>query len=180
MKKIISKKDYLPGFIPVGLIITALLFPGSGRSETAPGMTLTSPAFLEGGMIPPKYLLRTGNVSPPLLIGGIPAGTKSLALVVNDPDAPRGDWVHWVLYDIPVVSRIEAGTAPGREGINDFKRPEYDGPSPPSGTHHYYFTIYALDRRLDLKVGATRPELERAMRGHILARARLVGLARKD
>jgi len=166
--------------ILISLVCAGLILSGIGYGGMAAGMSLTSPGFKDGAMIPAEYLLRGGNVSPPLIITGIPESARSLALVVDDPDAPRGTWVHWVIYNIPRTHRIAAGTAPGTEGINDFKRRRYDGPSPPFGTHHYIFTLYALDRKLDLRPGATKQELEAALRGHILARARLVGLARKN
>ena len=158
------------------------IYPARARSspgEESP-MILSSSAFREGGMIPRQYSRFGGNVSPPLDIQDLPADTRSLALVVDDPDAPSGTWVHWVVYDIPPAARIEEGAVPGREGLNDFRKTGYDGPSPPSGTHRYVFTVYALDRMLELGGGATRQQLEAAMRGHIRARARLVGLYRSD
>ncbi len=151
----------------------------SAESETTAGMRITSPAFTEGGMIPRQFALDAKNINPPLVIEDIPKKTRSLALIVEDPDAPRGTWIHWIVYDIPVTNRIKADSVPGREGLNDFRRRQYDGPSPPSGTHRYVFKVYALDRMLGLKEGATRQKLEEAMRGHILARAKLTGLYRR-
>jgi Raf kinase inhibitor-like YbhB/YbcL family protein len=141
-------------------------------------LQVTSAAFPEGGTIPRKYTCEGENISPPLSWSGAPAGTRSLALVVDDPDAPRGDWVHWVLYGLPpgLAALEEGAPGVGAPGVNDYRRPGYAGPCPPPGpAHRYFFKIYALDAPLDLKAGATKAELERAMKGHILAEGQLVG-----
>jgi Raf kinase inhibitor-like YbhB/YbcL family protein len=144
---------------------------------------IKSPAFSEGGAIPGKYTCDGKDVSPPLSWSGAPAGTKSLALICDDPDAPSGDWVHWVVFDLPssstglpegVPARDEIAGG-GRQGRNDFRKTGYGGPCPPGGTHRYVFTLFALDRELGLGAGATKAQLSAAMRGHVLAEGRLTG-----
>src|SRR3989338_3833248 len=140
-------------------------------------MTITSTAFRHNQLIPPKYTCDGENISPPLAISDIPSAAKSLALIVDDPDAPGGIWVHWLMWNItPETTRIEAGMAPlgATEGTTSFGKPGYCGPSPPSGTHRYFFKVYALDAMLNLLSGADKDELEHAMEGHILARAEIV------
>lgn len=139
-------------------------------------MKLTSPAFKNNGFIPERFTCNKGNISPELSLENIPELTKTLALIVDDPDAPSGDWVHWVVYNIPVVKRIEEGSIPGVLGKNDFGEQGYTGPCPPSGTHRYFFKAYALDISLDLEGKADKKTLEKAMQGHILGKAELVGL----
>src|SRR4030042_1745352 len=139
-------------------------------------MNLTSPEFKHNGMIPKKFTCQGADVNPALSIEGIPEKAKSLALIVDDPDAPMGMWVHWVVFDIPITSKIEEDSIPGKQGINDFRRKDYGGPCPPSGTHRYFFKIYALDIQLNIKEGISKKELEKTMQGHILAQAELIGL----
>ncbi|MBN2542455.1 YbhB/YbcL family Raf kinase inhibitor-like protein [bacterium] len=147
------------------------------------GIKVTSSAFEEGGMIPSKYTCDGEDISPPLAWSGIPEGTKSIALISDDPDAPAGTWVHWVLFNIPpdvtglpenVPSsvKLENGAV---HGTNDFRRPGYGGPCPPGGTHRYFFKVYALDTILDLRPGAAKAELVNTMKGHILADGQLIG-----
>ncbi len=138
-------------------------------------MKITSPEFEHNGLIPEKFTPQGADVNPALIIAGIPEGAKSLALIVDDPDAPMGTWVHWVVFNIPLMSRIEEDSIPGKQGVNDFGRKDYGGPCPPSGTHRYFFKIYALDKELDLKEGISKKELERAMQGHVLENAELIG-----
>jgi len=144
-------------------------------------MKLTSTAFSEGGMIPKQYAYKDKNLSPPLAWSDVPPGTKSFALICDDPDAPRKDpWVHWVIFNIPADRRelpegVKAEKIGAKQGTNDYKEIGYGGPAPPSGTHRYYFKLYALDTMLDLKEGATKQELEAAMNGHVLAKAELMG-----
>lgn len=142
-------------------------------------MKLTSPDFENNKMIPRKFTCEGEDVNPTLIIEDIPAGTKSLALIVDDPDAPAGTWVHWVVYDIPVISRIDEGSVPGTQGMNDFRRKDYGGPCPPSGTHRYFFKLYALDQELALGGRVDKNALEKAMRGHIRAKAELIGLYKR-
>jgi Raf kinase inhibitor-like YbhB/YbcL family protein len=142
-------------------------------------MKLMSTAFQHNSPIPALYTCDGRDVNPPLAITDVPSGAKSLALIVDDPDAPRGTWVHWVLWNIdPATSTIpEHSIPPGAsEGVNDFKKQHYGGPCPPSGTHRYFFKLYALDRTLDLKSITTAAMLETAMKGHVLAEHALIGL----
>lgn len=155
------------------------------------GMTLTSPAFRHDGDIPRLHTCDGEEVSPPLSWTGVPAGARSLALVLDDPDAPdpaapKVRWVHWVLYDLPPgTTGLPAGAAKGalpagtREGTNDWKRTGYGGPCPPIGRHRYVHTLYALDTTLGDLGRPTRGALDRAMEGHVLARAELVGFYRR-
>lgn len=145
---------------------------------------LTSSGFAEGAAIPRKYTCDGANVSPPLKWTDVPQGTRSLALIADDPDAPAGTWVHWVLYAIPPsvtelpegVPTTEAVLDGARQGVNDFRRIGYGGPCPPRGNaHRYFFKIYALATELTLKAGATKRDLIRAMEGHILAQGQLMG-----
>lgn len=142
-------------------------------------MKLVSLAFEHNKFIPSKFTCEGEDVSPTLLIEGIPDEAKSLALIVDDPDAPMGTWVHWVVYDIPATNRIEENTIPGKQGSNDFGKRNYGGPCPPSGTHRYFFKLYALDKELGLPEGLSKAELEKAMQGHIVAKAELMGLYKR-
>lgn len=143
-------------------------------------MKIKSPNFEHNGSIPKKFTCQEADVNPTLMFEGIPEGTKSLALIVDDPDAPMGTWVHWVVFDISVIPKIDEDSIPGKQGINDFRKRDYGGPCPPSGTHRYFFKIYALDKELNLKEGISKKELEKAIQGHILDKAELVGLYKKQ
>ena len=144
---------------------------------------IESSAFREGQPIPAAYTADGRDVSPPLAWSGVPADAASLALVCEDPDAPRGTWIHWVFYDLsPALTGLPEGVPPvekpapgGVHGTNDFGRLGYGGPAPPSGTHRYFFRLYALDSRLGLAPGATRKQLSRAMEGHVRAEGELMG-----
>jgi len=140
-------------------------------------MKLTSSAFEDGGDIPAKYTCDGADVSPPLQISGVPGEARSLALVMDDPDAPRGTFDHWVVWNIPPdTTVIPEGASPrGVVGRNDFGKTAYGGPCPPSGTHTYRFKLYALDAMLELPAGSTKKDLEGAMKGHVLAEALLKG-----
>jgi len=147
--------------------------------------TLTSAAFRDGAGIPVKYTCDGVDVSPPLSWSGAPAGTGGFALIVDDPDAPAGTWVHWVLYNLPAavfelpenIAKVESLDLGGaRQGRNDFRRPGYGGPCPPPGpAHRYFFKLYALAAPLTLKAGAQKRDVEAAMEGHVLATAQLMG-----
>lgn len=163
------------------LFVPAL--PAAEHSEKGT-MQISSTAFTEGQPIPAKYTCDDKNVSPPLKWTGGPAGAKSVALIADDPDAPVGTWVHWVLYDLPAsASELpedlpKSQYTPGgaKQGINDFKHLGYGGPCPPPGKpHRYFFKVYVLDAVLGLKPGASKKELERAMDKHILAQGQLMG-----
>ncbi len=156
---------------------------GSMEGKIKLNMTLSSPAFKEGGMIPKKYTCKGEDINPELEIGDVPEKTKSLVLIVDDPDAPVGTWTHWIVFNIPPnVRKIKENSVPDgvRLGFNDFQRTKYGGPCPPSGTHRYFFKIYALDTVLPLKEGAKREECERAMKGHIIGMGKLMGRFSKD
>ena len=149
---------------------------------------LTSSAFADGSPIPSKYTCDGNDTSPPLKWSGVPQGTKSLALICDDPDAPAGIWVHWVMYNIPAtVTELPEGVPTGdavlgsaRQGVNDFRRIGYGGPCPPRGNpHRYYFKLYALDTELALKPKATKKDVVDAMQGHILAEGQLMGTYRR-
>jgi len=142
-------------------------------------LTVTSPAFENGGFIPAKYTCDGDDMNPPLNIKDIPEGTKGLVLIVDDPDAPAGTWDHWVVWNIPVMERIEENSVQGVEGLNSFQRHSYGGPCPPSGTHRYFFKVYALDIKLDLNPNSRKKDIERAMKGHILAKGEVVGLYKR-
>jgi Raf kinase inhibitor-like YbhB/YbcL family protein len=146
-------------------------------------LKITSSAFKDGGMIPIQYTGDGADISPPLQWDAAPEGTKSIALICDDPDAPMGTWVHWVLFNLPAATTSLAEKVPpdktlasgARQGTNDFRKIGYGGPMPPSGTHRYFFKIYALDTQLDLPAGANKQGLVKAMQGHILAQGQLVG-----
>jgi len=146
-------------------------------------MKIKSLAFQEGGKIPRKYTCDDKDVSPPLFWDDIPEDTKSLALICDDPDAPLGTWVHWVIYNLdPTIKELPENVPTneildngGIQGRNDFRRTGYGGPCPPGGIHRYYFKLYALNIKLDLGPGLTKSELLRAMEGHILDECQLMG-----
>ena len=145
---------------------------------------LTSTAFQQGATIPKQYTGDGANRSPALRWSEPPTGTKSMALICDDPDAPRGTWVHWVLFNLPTQTRELEESVPttetlangAKQGKNDFGNIGYGGPAPPKGkAHRYYFKLYALDVALDVPAGTTKAELEKAMKGHILAEGQLMG-----
>ena len=146
--------------------------------EPSANMTLTSTAFLHDQAIPTKYTCDGDNVNPPLTISGVPRDTQSLALVVDDPDAPMGTWVHWTLWNIaPTAVEISENSVPEKAtlGTTSNGQPGYGGPCPPSGTHRYFFKLFALDTMIELDGKATVAELEETMKGHILAQTQLIG-----
>jgi Raf kinase inhibitor-like YbhB/YbcL family protein len=152
------------------------------KNEGETTMKITSSAFSNNGMIPSKYTCDGEDISPPLQWDGSPDGTKSIALICDDPDAPMGTFVHWVLYNLPPETKNLVEKVPtnkelpngARQGTTDFRRIGYGGPCPPSGTHRYYFKIYALDMKLDLSAGASKNQLL-AMEKHVLAQGELIG-----
>ena len=186
------------------LLLSASLFLLSCRSETPSSnnvqpsnqavggkkmeMKVTSKAFQEGGMIPKEYSYDDANMSPPLAWESVPDKTKSLALIVDDPDAPGKTWVHWVVFNIPASVRELPAKIPaqetiaggGKQGTNDFGKVGYGGPRPPSGTHRYYFKLYALDTELTLDSSATKDQLLKAMQGHVLGEGQLIGKYQKQ
>jgi hypothetical protein len=145
-------------------------------------LKISSPVFENNGHIPSKYTCDGTDVNPALFIENVPADAKSLALIVDDPDAPMGTWVHWVSWDIdPGTVEIKENTLPkgARQGINDFKRNEYGGPCPPSGTHRYFFKLYALDSSLRLDPKSKKTDLEKAMKGHVIDESQIIGLYKR-
>ena len=139
-------------------------------------MILASPTFHHEQPIPLKFTCDGPDVSPELHISDVPKDARSLALVMDDPDAPRGMFVHWVVWNIrPSTTTIGEGAVPGKQGRTDFGRVGYGGPCPPYGKHRYFFKLYALDTTLPLQEGSTKKDLETAMQGHIIARAELMG-----
>ena len=147
-------------------------------------MTLTTNAFSPGGTIPRKFTCDGPDASPALKWSGAPTGTQSFALIADDPDAPVGTWVHWVVYDLPATVSELAENVPkqeqlpggGIQGRNDFRKIGYGGPCPPPGpAHRYFFKLYALDAKVNLKPGATKAEVDKAMKGHVLGEAQVMG-----
>ena len=187
-----APKPALASPLLAGLLAATALAAACSVDEEAPVLTLagteatlqiTSPSFTDGSTIPVRHTCEGDDVSPALEWSGLPAGVKSLALIVDDPDAPGGDWVHWVAYDLPAdlrgVPEIEAGAdvAVGSvDGVNDFGRRGYRGPCPPPGApHRYFFKLYALDTLLGLEPGAKKSDMIRAMQGHTLGTGELMG-----
>ena len=143
-------------------------------------MKLTSTAFENGMMIPSRHTCDGDDLSPHLVISDVPKNAKSLALIMDDPDAPIGTFVHWVTWNIsPDKNEILEDENLSNQGTTDFKRTSYGGPCPPSGTHRYFFKLYALDTMLNIPKGATKKNLEDAMKGHIIAEAQLIGLYKR-
>ena len=143
-------------------------------------MKITSPVFEASQPIPKRYTCQNIDINPPLNISEIPSDTQSMALIVDDPDAPMGTWVHWVVYNMPVIEQIAENTIPGVQGVNDFKKENYGGPCPPSGVHRYYFKLYALDIILPVKKDMSKDGLLKVMKGHILEEAELMGTYIKE
>jgi len=165
------------------VILAASVVEAQGTRVRQP-FQLTSSAFSSGAAIPSQYTCQGADVSPALKWGDAPSGTQSFALIVDDPDAPVGDWVHWTMWNIPATSHELSENVPrqeqlgdgSRQGRNDFRKTGYNGPCPPPGkTHRYFFRVYALDTKLDLKPGAAKADLDAAIRGHVLAQAEYMG-----
>jgi Raf kinase inhibitor-like YbhB/YbcL family protein len=175
--------------ILLAILFLLFVFIGNGcqhvspaaPQEGKPGMSIqiSSSVFTEEYTIPTLYTCDGQDISPPLVWSGIPPETKSLALITDDPDAPAGTWVHWVLFNIPANQyELPERAAPGLgiQGKNDFRKLGYGGPCPPMGKpHRYYFKLYALDTILNLPTGSTKAEVEKAMQGHILGQGQLIG-----
>ena len=176
--------------LAVGIAIASGFPCGTDRppqrhvEDSAMSLEITRPAFQEGGEVPPRHTADGPDVSPEISWGSAPEGTKSFAIICDDPDAPAGTWVHWVIWGIPAgesglkegVPKDETLASGARQGKNDFGRTGYGGPAPPPGSaHRYFFKVYAIDRDLLLQPGATKADLEKAMEGHILGSGQLVG-----
>jgi len=142
-------------------------------------LSVSSPAFESGGSIPSKYTCQGENVNPPLTIMNIPSNAKSLICIVDDPDAAGETFVHWVVWNIPPLERIMENSVPGIEGENGFGTTNYKGPCPPTGTHRYFFKVYALDELLEISAGAEKETVEKAMQEHVIAKGELFGTYRK-
>jgi len=176
-----------------GLVLCLSTLPVEGRfpveenkavTAVPASMSITSAAFAAGETIPKKFTCDGPDLSPQLSWNAPPPGAQSFAMIMDDPDAPVGTWVHWVLYDLPANTTALAEAVPkdeqlssgARQGRNDFGRIGYGGPCPPGGKpHRYFFKLYALDTKLGLKAGATKAEVERAMKGHVLGQGELIG-----
>ncbi|MBM4278439.1 MAG: YbhB/YbcL family Raf kinase inhibitor-like protein [Deltaproteobacteria bacterium] len=168
------------------MLIFFLLFfivsHGIGQDPAKTGFKISSPAFENNGKIPSAYTCDGVNTNPPLKVENVPREAKSLALVFDDTDAPRGSYVHWILWNIdPGVKEIKENSVPegAIQGMNDFKKQNYGGPCPPRRAHNYVFKIYALDIRLNLDSNSTKADLEKAIKGHILAQAQWMGTYKK-
>ena len=170
--------------VTVVLATCAWISPSSGAENKEPRMELKSSVLKEGANIPRKHTCDADDVSPLLSWDNAPAGTRAIALIADDPDAPGGTWVHWVIYDLPAdtkelaegVAKTETLERGAKQGVNDFRRVGYSGPCPPPGLpHRYFFKLYALDAPTNLKPRATKQQLLDAIKGHILSEAQLVG-----
>ena len=175
---IIFAATLLAGFL------TACDGENPATNEAVMKLQVTSTAFAEGQPIPARHAYDQQDISPALQWSGVPPAAKSLALICEDPDAPMGTWVHWVLYDLPPVGTGLSENVPkspelangAKQGVNDYKKIGYGGPCPPPGKpHHYYFKLYALDTMPNLKPGLTKKELLKAMDGHVIAEGQLMG-----
>jgi hypothetical protein len=165
------------GGVIILLVLVVLFIPND--KELKGGNMKIQTVFENNQRIPVKYTCDGEDVSPEIIVSEIPEGTKTLALISDDPDAPSEDWVHWLLWNIPVTAdslAIEEGTAPGISGRNSFRKLSYGGPCPPSGTHRYFFKVYALNTELELQEGSSKEELENAMQEHMLDKAEIIGL----
>lgn len=176
-----SCASFIVGFL---CVVAPSATPLLSAKTQGGAMELKSSAFQSGATIPRKHTCDADDVSPRLSWSNVPAGAKTFSLIVDDPDAPGGTWVHWVIYDLPAntkelaeaVSKTETLANGGKQGLNDFRRVGYGGPCPPAGkSHRYFFKLYALDEPTNLKPRATKGQLLAAMKGHILAEAELIG-----
>ena len=188
MIKYYSKRSFVFFFVPVFLCVCLIGIQAKQmeqieREGNSMKLEIRSTAFKEGGSIPRKYTCDWTDISPPLLWTQPPEGTKSLVLICDDPDAPMGTWVHWVLYgispdtlelpeDVPDKKEVLGGA---KQGTNDFRKIGYGGPCPPGGTHRYYFKLYAIDSEPGLSSGATKKEVLANIEGHVLAEGQLMG-----
>jgi Raf kinase inhibitor-like YbhB/YbcL family protein len=163
----------------LALVLAIPLLLATAEEHTpAVAMKISTHAFSERRPIPERFTADGKNANPPLVISGVPKEAKSLVLIVDDPDAPMGVWTHWLLWNIkPDTTVINEDSVPRGAviGSNDVGTAKYVGPAPPRGTHRYFFRLYALDTKLDLDVGTTRPDLDAAMQTHILAKSELLG-----
>jgi Raf kinase inhibitor-like YbhB/YbcL family protein len=179
--RLISPTCLIIQLVGFSLILTPLTIASAYPDPT---LALTSPAFKDEGTIPERYTCSGRNKSPALKWTGVPAGTRSLALILDDPDAPMGTFVHWVVYNLsPTIKGLPEGASVpasgdyGQQGVNGRDAIGYTGPCPPPGEpHHYHFRLYALDQKLELKTGATAQQVEATMKGHVVGRTELIGI----
>ena len=163
------------------ILITIFIVLGIVSFTGKTGLMVSSTAFSNNGMIPAKYSCEGGESSPPLQVSELPKGTQSLALIVHDPDAPmKGGFTHWVMWNMATDGEIPENYKGATQGYNSAKQTGYKGMCPPSGTHHYHFMVYALDTKLNIDKNTDKAGLEKAMRGHILAKGDLIGLYKKE
>ncbi len=177
----------LSSLMLIGLILSGCQKSGTTLPTNPPAnmtnMKISSPSFENSALIPPKFTCQGIDVSPELHISEVPGEAKSLALLVEDPDAPNGNWVHWVVWNIPTDTEIipeNVGPKFAVQGNNSWPKAQYGGPCPPSGTHRYFFKLFALNRMLDLPAGSTRDDLMKAMEDRVIAQSQLMGIFRKD
>lgn len=178
---------YMTAFLKISARVMAMGFAALLIGAGGTTMELKSQAFQAGDVIPSQYTCDGQDISPPLSWSDPPAGTTSFALISDDPDAPMGTWVHWVMWNIPAGARALEQNLPKtaslpngtKQGTTDFRRVGYGGPCPPSGTHRYFFKLYALGTTLNLPSSTTKKDLEKALQGHILGQAELMGTYRR-
>lgn len=163
-------------FLPTGTFSERLIKKSMANKDQ---LQVMSTVFSHNGHIPPQYTCEGSDLNPPIMVKNIPEATKTLALIMEDPDAPRGVFDHWIVWNIPPNEAIAEGSNPGINGTNSFGKSGYGGPCPPTGVHRYFFRVYALDGEIDLLAGAKKEDLLKAMEGHILASGELMGLYQK-
>lgn len=184
MKKLILITILIIVFLTVGVILKKNILSSDHSTVQPKGvhMKLTS-VFEHNTKIPSKYTCDGDDLAPELTISEVPVGAKELVLIVDDPDAPMGTWVHWVLYNIPVsTTKIDNNNLPKdvKQGMTDFGRIGWGGPCPPSGEHRYFFKLYAIDKALDMPQGALKAQVEQAIKGHIVEETQLIGLYKRS
>jgi Raf kinase inhibitor-like YbhB/YbcL family protein len=194
----VSMKNYFASAVFLLTVLLSAACQGQNQTESSEGaaqaekkevsmpeIKVTSPAFEQDSMIPIRYTCEGEDAAPVIIWKDLPEKTKTLALICDDPDAPHGTWVHWVVYDIPASDTSFSAKTPDEKkpfvfGKNSWGKTTYGGPCPPSGTHRYFFKLYALDTNLGLKAGATKEALLKAMEGHVLAQGELMGKYKKQ
>lgn len=179
----LKRQGFLAGCFIIAVFTFFIVASISGKEgmEMAK-LGIVSPVFQQNGDIPVRYTCDGDDISPPLTIENVPEGTQSFVLIVDDPDAPMGTWVHWVVWNIdPRTREIKEDSVPegASQGMNDFSKLDYGGPCPPSGTHRYFFKLYALDSTLDITSKAKKADVEKAMKGHVIGESQIIGLYRR-
>lgn len=163
----------------LGILLLITACKPATQALASNSLIITSPAFEHNGRIPDKYTCSGEDINPAITIKNIPEATKSIVLIVDDPDAPIGTWTHWIVYNIAPGQPITEDSVPGTQVMNSFNREKYGGPCPPSGTHRYFFKVFALDTTLNFNEIADKKMIVQAMDGHTLARGELIGLYEK-